>query len=63
MFADFFSGSDLLLYPLLAMFLFLAVFLAVLGRVFLRPARRFDRLSSLPLDDDAGSVPAGRNGK
>ena len=63
MFADFFSGSDLLLYPLLAMFLFLAVFLAVLGRVLFRPARRLDRLSSLPLDDDAGSVPAGRNGK
>jgi cbb3-type cytochrome oxidase subunit 3 len=64
MFASFFDGSDLLLFPLLAMFVFLTTFLAVLGWVFVGARkRRLDRLSSLPLHEDAGSVPARRAGK
>ena len=52
MYAWFYSGSPLVVYPLVALFLFLGVFLSVLARTCLfQSASRYDAVASLPLVD------------
>jgi hypothetical protein len=52
MFQDYFAGSDLLLWPLLGLLLFVASFAAILYHVAtnLRDRRAVEHLASLPLD-------------
>jgi len=45
--------SPLLLLPLFALFLFLAVFVTWVLRAYLLPAETITKLSALPLEDDA----------
>ena len=62
MFAHWFHGSHLLVWPLVGLGIFFAAFLAVLLWVILgmRDERRLARLSSLPLEDDRGPHAAER---
>jgi hypothetical protein len=55
MFHDFFAGSDLLHWPLVALGIFFTVFVAVVIRVLVgfRKGSRMDHVASLPLEDDA----------
>ena len=54
MFQEFYSGTDLLIWPLVGMGLFLLSFIGVLLYVFfvMRKGRNLDRIASLPLEDD-----------
>jgi|GEM_PF-5262615 len=49
------SSLKLAFYPTVAMLIFLAVFIAVLWRVFRTPAAEAARQASIPLDDEPGS--------
>jgi hypothetical protein len=49
------SSLKLAFYPTVAMFIFLAVFVAVLWRVCRTPAVEASRHASIPLDDEPGS--------
>jgi hypothetical protein len=53
MYRDFYAGHDLLAFPLFALLFFVAVFAAVLVRLFVsgRKDPRYDLLATLPLDD------------
>ena len=59
MFSEFFRArGELLVWPLIGLFLFLAAFLGVLFRVFFRSkGESLDRIASLPLEGD--DTPAG----
>ena len=48
--SDFFMRSPVLLYPLVALGLFMTVFIAVSLRAFLGNAERFEALARLPLE-------------
>jgi len=53
-FSEFFQGRlDLMVWPLIGLFVFLGTFLGVLYWVFFRSkASSFDRVASLPLESD-----------
>ncbi len=48
---ELFSHSPLLLLPIVAMFVFLAVFIAVLIRTMSKRASAYDPIAALPLSD------------
>jgi hypothetical protein len=50
--SDFFARSPVLLYPLVALGLFMTVFVAVALRAFLGNAERFEALAQLPFEKD-----------
>ncbi len=50
--AEYFQSSDLLGWPLLAMALFIAVFVASIIRLARRRAADYDEIARLPLEDD-----------
>ncbi|MBL8601680.1 MAG: CcoQ/FixQ family Cbb3-type cytochrome c oxidase assembly chaperone [Myxococcales bacterium] len=52
MYREFFSHSPLLMYPLLALALFLGVFSLIVARTLGRRADSFDDRAALPLDDE-----------
>jgi cbb3-type cytochrome oxidase subunit 3 len=58
MFKEWLAGRGLGVYPLVAMAIFIAVFLAVLAHTFLGRGRKenLNRLSMLPFDDEGGRV-------
>ena len=52
MFRDFFAGGGLFVLPVIAMVLFVAIFLTVLVRVLQRARQpEYRRMAALPLDD------------
>jgi len=52
-FSEFFQGRlDLMVWPLIGLFVFLGTFLGVLYWVFFRSKGSFDHVASLPLDGD-----------
>jgi hypothetical protein len=54
MYAWFYGGSPLIVYPLIALFLFLGVFIAVLIRTFaMRSFESYGPMAALPLSDEA----------
>lgn len=55
MYQSFYEGSDLLHLPIVAMWIFLALFAGVLVWVAVagRDRRRFEAVARLPLDEDA----------
>lgn len=55
MYRSFYEGSELLGLPVLALFLFLVVFVGVVFRLYVtgRKDPRYDELANLPLRDDA----------
>jgi len=54
MFREFFQGGGLFILPLIAMGIFVAMFVVVVLRVGQRSRRaEYDRMASLPLDDAA----------
>ena len=56
MFAQWFAGSDLLVWPLVGLGIFFVTFVAVVGRaVFGMRGGRADRMASLPLEEDGGA--------
>ena len=53
MFRDFFSGGALFSLPVIAMGIFIAIFLAVIVRVCQRSRRdEYRRMAAMPLDDN-----------
>ncbi|MFO7609124.1 MAG: CcoQ/FixQ family Cbb3-type cytochrome c oxidase assembly chaperone [Candidatus Krumholzibacteriia bacterium] len=56
MYQEFYARSGLLVWPLVGLILFLAVFIGVLAFTFfgLRDRRRIDELAALPLEPDSG---------
>lgn len=62
MFQEYLSGSDHLLWPLLATLLFFLTFVAVLGYVIrsVVKGKSFEEIASLPLEDDAPRAGDGR---
>ncbi len=64
MFQEFYAKSDLLIWPLIGLIIFLAVFAGVLAFVFfgLRDKEKLDDIASLPLalDDKNDSQAEGR---
>ena len=54
MYQEFDAGSDLLVWPLVGLLIFFAVFMGVLAYAFfgLRDRRTIDELSALPLAED-----------
>ncbi|MFM1874043.1 MAG: hypothetical protein RL398_3465 [Planctomycetota bacterium] len=64
MLRDFLSGITLTDLPVVAMVLFLAIFLAVLVRVCQRARfAEYDRMSNLPLQEDPSMSTDGRGGR
>ena len=49
---EFFAGSDLMAWPLLALVLFIVVFAAAMIIVVRRGAAAYDGVARLPLDED-----------
>lgn len=57
MWRELFTGGSLFDLPLIAMVLFLAIFVTVVLRVLQRSRRpEYDRMASLPLDDDTNAT-------
>ena len=56
MFQEFFAKSDLLIWPLVGLIIFVAIFLGVLAFVFfgLRDQDKIDEIAALPLEPDTG---------
>lgn len=54
MFQEFYAKSDLLIWPLVGLVIFIAIFLAVLGYVFigLKSKEKVDKIAALPLDNE-----------
>jgi len=52
--SDYFARSPVLLYPLVALGLFMTVFVAVSLRAFFGSAERFEALAQLPFEKDEG---------
>lgn len=50
--ADFFARSPVLIFPVIALAIFVAVFTVVSIRAFMRSTSELDALSQLPLEDD-----------
>lgn len=61
MFAKLVDGSGLLYLPLVAMVLFLMVFVGAVIRTWRTPSKELEHLERLPFDDDGGLVRVGRN--
>jgi len=61
MYKEFYAHSDLMIWPLVGLAIFVLSFIGVLAYVFfgLRKSREMDRMASLPLDDDTGVIPTG----
>lgn len=57
---DFFAQSPVLAYPVLAMVLFLAVFMLVSARALTARRESLDELAKLPLGDTDGSAQSDR---
>ena len=53
---DFFAKSPVLLFPVLALFLFLIAFAVITWRALRQDRSELDRLARLPLADDAGTT-------
>lgn len=49
--AEYFAKSPVLILPIIALFLFLAVFVGVALRTYSRKKEDFDALSKMPLDE------------
>lgn len=49
---DIMSGANLTLYPKIGLFIFLAAFIAIVIREFLRPGTEVNRHARLPLEED-----------
>lgn len=56
--SEFLARSPLLMLPLVALFFFLVVYLAVVVLTMSRKAKAFDPVASLPLDDDHHGDPS-----
>jgi hypothetical protein len=56
MFREFFSGSDLMVWPLIGLLIFATIFAGVLAFTFLglRDRRKLDDIAALPLQPDDG---------
>lgn len=54
MYRQLLEHSSLLIYPLVALFLFLGVFIAQVIRTYARRATAYDSAAALPLTDDDG---------
>ena len=56
MFQEFYANSNHLIWPLIGLLIFVAVFLGVLAFVFLglRDKDKIDELAALPLESDTG---------
>ncbi len=56
MFGEFYAGSNLLMWPLIGLGIFVVAFIAVLLYVLVvvRDRHKLDRLAALPLEDDDG---------
>ena len=54
MYQEFYSGSDLLVWPLVGLLIFVSIFAGVLAYTFfaLRDGGRLDDISALPLEPD-----------
>ncbi len=54
MFQEFYAKSDLLIWPLVGLVIFIAIFLGVLGYVFigLKSKDKVDEIAALPLDNE-----------
>jgi cytochrome c oxidase cbb3-type subunit IV len=54
MYQEFFAKSDMLVWPLMGLLIFMAIFTGVLAYVFLglRDRNKIDEIASLPLADD-----------
>ena len=54
MFQEFFARSDMLVWPLVGLLIFLAIFAGVLAYTFfgLRDRKKIDEIAALPLADD-----------
>jgi hypothetical protein len=59
MFQQFYAGSDLLVWPVVGLGIFILSFLAVVSYVFLfmRRGDDLERVAALPLDDDERAIP------
>ncbi|TWT41696.1 hypothetical protein RAS1_28170 [Phycisphaerae bacterium RAS1] len=53
---DIMSGAALTLYPKIGLFIFLAAFVAIVVREFLRPRAEVNRNARLPLEDEPPSA-------
>jgi hypothetical protein len=51
MYKDLFTQSPIMVLPIVALLLFLGVFVAVLLRTFARKSDRFDAVARLPMED------------
>jgi hypothetical protein len=56
--AELYAGSDLMIWPLLTLVLFIAIFVLAVGRLIRRGAAAYDEVARIPLDD--GAAPARR---
>jgi cbb3-type cytochrome oxidase subunit 3 len=65
MFQQWLAGRNLGAYPMIALTIFLLVFLAVMAHTFLGRERsaRWDRLARLPFEGEDGAEPAARAGE
>ena len=54
MYQEFYAGSDLLVWPLVGLLIFVAIFAGVLAYTFfaLRDGGKLDEISALPLESD-----------
>jgi len=54
MFQDFFARSEMLIWPLVGLLIFIAIFAGMLAYTFfgLRDRRKIDEIAALPLADD-----------
>ena len=50
--SDLMRGHSLAWYPIAALILFVAVFLAIIVRVMLMPKKKADEIARVPLEDD-----------
>ena len=64
MYASFYAGSPLIVYPLVALFLFLGVFIAVLIRTFaLRSFESYGGMAAMPLSDTTSQPETSNRGE
>ena len=56
MYQEFYAGSNLLIWPLIGLLIFVSVFIGVLAYTFfgLRDKDKLDRIAALPLEPDHG---------
>ncbi|MCB1182770.1 cbb3-type cytochrome c oxidase subunit 3 [bacterium] len=62
MFQEFYAQSEHLVWPLIGLIIFVAIFVGVLAYVFLglRDRRKIDEIAALPLDDSEEEISTGR---